>query len=473
MSLTEIAIRIASYIPEVKRPEVEVPLKRRIMWSALALLVFFIMGNVALVGLTGRAKEELAMVQEIFGSTTGTLVTAGIGPIVFASLMLQLLVGAKIIEINLADPRGRATFQSLQKLAAILFCFFEGFVYPLSRWVEGDIFILGLQIAFGSIILFYLDDLVGKYGIGSGIGLFIAGGVTYRVFWQLFRIPLKEGETPGIILRFITTWFAGQPDFLLLMPLLIAIAMFLVVIYAQAMHVNIPITLGRKGLGGRYPVRLLYVSVIPVIFATALFANFVILASIFKDVPVLGDAVRYLTWATGNPITAELMPSQGAGQWSKFSTSISGLFEEVIRQVGAQGFGVIFQETMALRLIQAFVYIILLTVFCIIFGKLWVLMGGQSPEDIAEQLESSGMYIPGFRRDSRVTVKILNRYIPTITIIGSVFVALLAGIGNMALKGLASGTGILLTVGIVYNLYEQLARFKLRDMHPLLKKFLR
>jgi len=41
MSLTEIAIRIASYIPEVKRPEVEVPLKRRIMWSALALLVFF------------------------------------------------------------------------------------------------------------------------------------------------------------------------------------------------------------------------------------------------------------------------------------------------------------------------------------------------------------------------------------------------------------------------------------------------
>ncbi|RLG70183.1 MAG: hypothetical protein DRO07_00750, partial [Candidatus Iainarchaeum archaeon] len=243
--------------------------------------------------------------------------------------------------------------------------------------------------------------------------------------------------------------------------------------YAHAMHVNIPITMGRKGLGGRYPVRLLYVSVIPVILAVALFANFVIIASVVKDVPVAGDIMRYLCWATGTPIRENLYPSSGAGHWAKFNTSVYNLFGRVITQIGASGFGALFEESMLLNIIQGILYMIFLIIFCIIFGKFWVLMGGQSPEDIANQLESSGMYIPGFRRDRRVIVKILNRYIPTITVLGSIFVALLAGIGNMALGALASGTGILLTVGIVYNLYEQLARMQLKEAHPLLKKLLR
>ncbi|MCD6247770.1 MAG: preprotein translocase subunit SecY [Candidatus Diapherotrites archaeon] len=473
MSVMEVISKICAFIPEVKRPEVEPPLKKRIMWSAIALLIFFIMGNIPLIGLAEESKTTLIQFQEVLASRMGTLLTAGIGPIVLASIMLQLLIGAKIIEIDLADPRGRATFQSLQKLAAILFCFFEGFAYPLSGWIRGDPIILGLQIALGSIVLFYLDDLVGKHGIGSGIGLFIAGGVTSRFFWQAFRpfgIGVEEG---GLIPTFITSWFAGQPQYILLLPLIISLIIFLVVTYAHAMHVNIPITMGRKGLGGRYPVRLLYVSVIPVILAVALFANFVIIASVVKDVPVAGDIMRYLCWATGTPIRENLYPSSGAGHWAKFNTSVYNLFGRVITQIGASGFGALFEESMLLNIIQGILYMIFLIIFCIIFGKFWVLMGGQSPEDIANQLESSGMYIPGFRRDRRVIVKILNRYIPTITVLGSIFVALLAGIGNMALGALASGTGILLTVGIVYNLYEQLARMQLKEAHPLLKKLLR
>ncbi len=473
MSFMELVSKICSIIPEVKRPEVEVPLKKRIMWSSVALLIFFIMGNITLIGLAEETKTTLVQFQEILASRVGTLLTAGIGPIVLSSIMLQLLIGAKIIEIDLADPRGRATFQSLQKLGAILFCFFEGFAYPLSGWLKGDPLLLGLQIAFGSIILFYLDDLVGKYGIGSGIGLFIAGGVTSRFFWQVFRPAGIGAQEGGLLPGFIASWFAGQPQYLALLPLLVAIAIFLVVTYAHAMHVNIPITMGRRGLGGRFPVKLLYVSVIPVILSAALFANFVIITSVVRDVPLIGDFMRYLTWATGTPIRENLLPSENPGRWAKFDTSVYNLFERVLVQVGNYGIGAIFEESLALNIIQGILYMIFLIIFCIIFGKFWVLMGGQSPEDIAHQLESSGMYIPGFRRDRRIIEKILNRYIPTITIIGSVFVALLAGIGNMALGALASGTGILLTVGIVYNLYEQLARMQLKEVHPLLKRLLR
>ena len=121
-------------------------------------------------------------------------------------------------------------------------------------------------------------------------------------------------------------------------------------------------------------------------------------------------------------------------------------------------------------LLQEFVYVIVLVVVCVVFGIFWVQMGGQGPEAVAKQLQSSGMSIPGFRRDERIIQKVLERYIPTITILGSIFVALLAAFGDMSLGGLSSGTGILLTVGIVYRLYEELAREQMIAMHPILGK---
>jgi len=469
MSITDALVKISSYIPEVKRPLGEVPLKRRIMWSAVALMIYFILGHIPLIGLTAEAKGRIDFMV-ILGSTMGTLATAGIGPIVFASLLLQMLVGAKLIEIDLADPKGRAKFQSIQKLAIILFCIFEGFVYPMSGWISGNTLLLAMQITLGSIILFYLDDLIGKYGIGSGISLFIAGGVSYHLLLNLFRPSMRGAEVPGLIWQFFNSLTAGSPNYILLLPLIVTIAMFLVVIYAQSMYVNIPITIGRAGFGGRFPVRLLYVSVLPVIFASALFANIQLFTAMVKDVPILGDIGRYVTWATGSGITEQLMPSQNAGYWTRFQYSVNNFFQYIILQISSQGFGVLAKET--LRVTQALLFLVIFVVTCVIFGKLWIVIGGQSPEDIAEQLESSGMYIPGFRRDSRVTVKILERYIPTIAVLGSIFIGLLAAIGDMSLGGLTSGTGILLTVGIIENLYEQLVRLKLKDMHPIFKKLL-
>jgi preprotein translocase subunit SecY len=103
---------------------------------------------------------------------------------------------------------------------------------------------------------------------------------------------------------------------------------------------------------------------------------------------------------------------------------------------------------------------------------MWVKMGSQGPEDIANQLEASGMYIPGFRRDKRIVVKILNKYIPPIAILGSIFVGLLAAFGNMALGTLGSGTGILLTVDILYRIYTELAQQQFMEAYPMLRRFL-
>ncbi len=460
MTLTELVLRIASYIPEIKRPKVDVPTKKRLMWTFIALFIFFVMYNVDIIGIDPQfERERLITWQEVFGSALGTLTSAGIGPIVFGSLMLQLLVGAKIIELNIADPKDRVKFQGLQKFFAVLFCIGEGFIYAKSGMVPPDpalgnigILIVGSQIALGSLILYYLDDIVGKYGIGSGISLFILGGVSYRFVRNIAsRIPLIP-----------------ELGLFVILPVLIAIALFIIVAYFDSVHVSIPIAFGRRGLGGRFPVKFLYVSVIPVIFASALFMNIGLFTALVKDVPYLGDAARYLAWATNNNINEQLAPTGSAGEWEIFNTTVYGYLEDLIKNAGNP-----LTQTLIMRTLQLVLYTILLVITCIFFAKLWLEIGGQGPKEIAEQLATAGMRIPGFRSDPRVLERLLQKYIPTIAILGAIFVALLAVIGSASLQGVATGTGILLAVSIASNFYEQLVRHNIMERYEFLKKVLK
>jgi preprotein translocase subunit SecY len=449
---------IYSSLPEVKPPETEPTLKKKLLYSLIALVLYFIMASVTLIALEASTAQALMGLQEIIASNIGTLVTAGIGPIVIASLILQLMVGARILNIDLTDPKDRARFQGLQKLFAIVLSFFEGFVYAYSGLLtpvggvslaNPNLYIVVTQVAMGSIILLYLDEMVGRYGIGSGIGWFIAGGVSASIAWQLLN-PTDQFAHAVLNPANLT----ATENIIALITLVL---IFLIVSYALAMHVNIPITLGQRGLGGRYPVKLLYVSVIPVILTAALFANVRMWATITQGNPIIGPPMEMLAWATGSPTSFQ-------------QDGVFNLLPRIIQQVGAGGIQALGE--MHMQILQGTVYLILFTILCVLFGIMWVKMGSQGPEDIANQLEASGMYIPGFRRDKRIVVKILNKYIPPIAILGSIFVGLLAAFGNMALGTLGSGTGILLTVDILYRIYTELAQQQFMEAYPMLRRFL-
>jgi preprotein translocase subunit SecY len=89
----------------------------------------------------------------------------------------------------------------------------------------------------------------------------------------------------------------------------------------------------------------------------------------------------------------------------------------------------------------------------------------------AKQILSSGLQIPGFRRDPRIVEQILNRYIPSLTVLGGISIGILAAAADL-LGALSNGTGILLTVMIIYKLYEDIARQHMMDMHPALRKMM-
>ncbi len=119
--------------------------------------------------------------------------------------------------------------------------------------------------------------------------------------------------------------------------------------------------------------------------------------------------------------------------------------------------------------IHVIIYTVVLVILCVIFGKFWVELTGQNPKTLAEQLGTEGWQIPGFRRDPRIVENVLNKYIPTLTTLGSIFVGLLAAFATLT-GAVGTGMGILLTVGIIYMLYQQLEQDRLYETYPFLEK---
>jgi preprotein translocase subunit SecY len=91
---------------------------------------------------------------------------------------------------------------------------------------------------------------------------------------------------------------------------------------------------------------------------------------------------------------------------------------------------------------------------------------------VAEKIHRSGLQIPGYRRSPSSIEKLMERYIPKVTVIGGVIIGFLTLIASLlGTLGGAGGTGLLLTVSIIYRLYEQIASEQLQEMYPMMQKF--
>ena len=121
--------------------------------------------------------------------------------------------------------------------------------------------------------------------------------------------------------------------------------------------------------------------------------------------------------------------------------------------------------------LHAIVYMIAMIIFCIIFGIFWVETTGLDPKSMAKRIGSLGMAIKGFRKSEKAIEQRLRRYIPPLTVMSSAFVGFLAALADF-IGALGGGTGVLLTVSIVYRMYEQLLRDKVTELHPAIAKLL-
>ncbi|MEA1925579.1 MAG: preprotein translocase subunit SecY [Candidatus Altiarchaeota archaeon] len=458
------------YLPEVKIPRKHISFKEKLMWTFSVLVLFFVMGVIYPTGVSrGDIPEAFQIYQIIFASNMGSLISVGIGPIVTSSIILQLLVGSKMIDLDLGKPDNQALFQGTQKILTVLIAFFEAAGVVIGFQLGGGflgaewgmfhplvLFII-FQVAMGSILLMFLDEVVSKWGIGSGIGLFIAGGVSQQIMAASLSFLTTETDFVGRIPYTIVSFLNGSVSFFglfssdYLFPMIAVVIVFLVVVLGESMRLEIPLSYGGvRGVGGRYPLKFFYVSNIPVILAAALLANVRMWANIvgvdIDNPPPNPDFIQEFVYQVGHNITL-------GNLYGLLSPDNLGMFLEpnIISHL--------------------FFYTLSFVGLCVIFGKFWVETTGLSAENVADQIQGGGMQIPGFRRDKRVIERVLNRYIPQITIISSVAVGLLALVADL-MGAFGSGTGILLTVGILHNLYEQVQQEQMSEMHPAFRKFM-
>ncbi|MDZ4171052.1 MAG: preprotein translocase subunit SecY [Methanobacteriaceae archaeon] len=438
---------IFSILPQVKNPEHRIAFKEKLKWTGIILILYFLLTQVPLYGLSPLAVDQVSQLRAVLAGSFGSILTLGIGPIVSASIVLQLLVGGKILKLDLSRHEDKALFQGAQKLLAIIFTLFEAIVMVITGAIAAEssqfIWILILQMTIGGILVIFLDEVVSKWGFGSGVGLFIAAGVSQEIIVGSFNIlssPTQPGVPAGKIPAFIYSLTTGSPSFDYLIPVIAVIAVFLVVVYAESMRIEIPLSSGRvKGARGKYPLRFIYASNMPVILASALLLNVQLFANLFQKIgyPILGTIVN--------------------GQ------AVSGL---AYLLTPPRSLDVLFTDPL-----HVIVYGVVFIAMCIVFAILWVELSNIGPKAVAKQLHDMGMQIPGFRSSRRQFEKIMKKYIPAMTVLGGAFVGLLA-FGADLTGALGGGTGVLLTVGIVYRLYEEIAQEQLMDMHPMLRKFL-
>src|SRR5256712_7052506 len=429
-------------------------------WVLAILVLYFAMTNIFIYGLDrANVIDFFSSLRAILAGAQGSLMHLGIGPIVTASIIMQLFAGAKIINLDLQDDEDKSVYQGTQKFLVILMIFVEaipqvfGFLTPATGFVSAldSSFLFGLiskghgtflaqiliviQLFAGSYLVFLMDEVVSKWGIGSGISLFIAGGVAQQIFTGTFNWePSQAGgavaartvpETVYYLQHYSGSQLAsGGIEQIMVQPpnpliaLIGTVAIFLIVAYVESTRIELPLAHGMaRGARGRYPIRLMYASNIPVILVAAVLANVSMFSLLFwqhPEWPILGHAA----WLGAYPEAADYRVTSGQiqrttaiGGLAYYFSNVNGVQDWLLPLFNPSTYGVYLR---GLAYWQVFLHIVVfLAVFIggsIMFAKFLILTTNIGPQGGAPPNESRGVRNPRFPRRPRVPRRPLGRF---------------------------------------------------------------
>jgi len=474
-STRQVAQNVFARIPTVSGPEGHIPFKRKLTWTLTIVALYFALTNVPIWGLSQSTagSDFFGQFRSLLAGAQGSLLQLGIGPIVTASIVLQLLSGADLLGLDLDDPRDQTFYQGLQKFLVFVMVFItgipivmsSGFLPPSAQLAStlglpiiGIRLLILAQIAFGGIMIYYFDEIISKWGLGSGIGLFIIAGVSQRLIGGLIEqiIPSWYGIITGSIpvslnSDGISTIVFGSGE---LLAITTTVLIFLIVVYAESTRIEIPLSNSRvKGARGRFPVKLIYASVMPLILVRAVQANIQFIGrTLDSQIQNLPEWIA--VYSNQQPVSGlfyYISPIQSPDQWMWWVGGITATPTDI--------------------LIRLAIDLSWMVLGGAIFAVFWVETTGMGSESSAKQIKNSGLQIPGFRQNTSVIEKVMDRYIPYVTVIGGALVGFLALLANLlGTVGGVTGTGLLLAVSITYKLYEEIAEEKMMEMNDRMRQ---
>lgn len=207
---------------------------------------------------------------------------------------------------------------------------------------------------------------------------------------------------------------------------------FVIVIYFQGWRVDLPVKYQKyRGQQGNYPIKLFYTSNMPIILQTALVSNLYFVSQLLYNRAPTNVLVRLLgQWQDVEGTMGQKIPVGGIAYYISPPTS----FAEIVYDP-----------------FHAVFYLTFILTACALFSKTWIEVSGSSARDVAKQLRDNQMVMKG-HRDSAL-IHVLNRYIPTAAAFGGMCIGALSVVADF-MGAIGSGTGILLSVTIIFSLYE-------------------
>uniref|UniRef100_A0A8C7SSM4 Translocon Sec61/SecY plug domain-containing protein n=1 Tax=Oncorhynchus mykiss TaxID=8022 RepID=A0A8C7SSM4_ONCMY len=387
----EVIKPFCAVLPEIQKPERKIQFREKVLWTAITLFIFLVCCQIPLFGImSSDSADPFYWMRVILASNRGTLMELGISPIVTSGLIMQLLAGAKIIEVG-DTPKDRALFNGAQKLFGMIITIGQAIVYVMtgmygdpSDMGAGICLLIIIQLFVAGLIVLLLDELLQKgYGLGSGISLFIATNICETIVWKAFS-PTTVNTGRG-------TEFEGA-----------IIALF---------HLLATRTDKVRALREAF-----YRQNLPNLLN--------LLATVF----VFGVVIYFQDTSSGGP--ARAYPVGGLCYYFSPPESFGSVLDDPI---------------------HAAIYICFMLGSCAFFSKTWIEVSGSSAKDVAKQLKEQQMVMRGHRETSMVHE--LNRYIPTAAAFGGLCIGGLSVMADF-LGAIGSGTGILLAVTIIYQYFE-------------------
>lgn len=445
-------------LPEVGYPDRRIPLREKLLWTAVALLVFLVCSQIPLYGI-GKVvgKDPFYWMRAILASNRGSLMELGIAPLVTASMSMQLLSGTNMIHYDQNKREDRDLYNSTQKLLAFFITLAQAVGYVASG-AYGNIMDLGLypsiaivsQLFAGGVIVMLLDEMLSKgYGIGNGTNLFIVATACERIVWSAMS-PLsvstaRGSEYEGAVLNLFHTLFT-QPSNLHytlfrseasnLTSLFTTAIVGLIIVYFHGYRIEIPVKYQKvRSMQTSYPIKLFYTGNTPVVLLSALVANIFFVSQVLYGSMRSNFLVNLIgQWQSVSSDSRLAIPVGGLAYWISPPGSILHLFSDP--------FHVIFYGAFVL-------------IGCTLFARAWIEVTNSGSREVAKNLKEYNLTMRGYR-DTTV-VAVLDRYIPTTAALGGFAVGALALLAD-ALGCVGSGSGLLMAVTILYQYFETIVR---------------
>ena len=389
-------------------------LRKRIYFT-LMCLGLFCLGTTITIPWASALYQELGFL-EIFNLMSGgglrsfSIFALGVSPYITASIITQLLqmdIIPYFKELKEEGYTGRQKINRITRYLGIIFAFIQGYILTIV-YMKGmsslDILKTTVVMTAGTCFLLWLGDQVTTKGIGNGISLLIMAGIIQSMpsmFVTAFQNLVTSGSYSTVVGSLLFALFV-----------MVYILIILGVVFIQLAERRVPIQYSNRtnsayGAQTSYlPIKLNPAGVMPVIFAQTLLAIPTTIVALVGNDAAKNFVNNYITY-----------------------TSPTGFI----------------------------LYVILI----LFFGYFYTFME-MNPEEMSKNLNKNGGYIPGVRPGADTT-DYISKVIGRLTIVGSIFLVIIAGLPIIFSKfsGLPSsvtigGTGLLIVVGVAIETYKQL-----------------